>query len=116
MAGALKTAARKLAQDPRGAGKALRGIHDPELQGAVYRLHVGGPGGHRLFYYVPPSRGSAQVGLVVPIFLSSERRKDFNYDDVDVNALGADIVSDYRAGRFDAFGILEPEVVPECAL
>jgi len=53
---------------------------------------------------------------VVPIFLSSERRKDFDYDDVDVNALGADIVSDYRAGRLDAFGVLESEVVPECVV
>ncbi len=66
--------------------------------------------------YAPPSRGNAQIGLVVPIFLSSERRKDFDYDDVDVNALGADIVSDYRAGRLDAFGVLESEVVPECVV
>jgi hypothetical protein len=65
---------------------------------------------------VPPSRGNTQTGLVVPIFLSSARRKAFDYDDVDISALGADIVSDYRAGRFEEFAVLEPEVVPECGV
>ena len=101
--GAADTAIRKLMADPRGTGPPLRGITNPELQGNVRKLDVGGRRGYRLFYWVTPPRKDTGVDLVVPLFVSDEPRTRFDYDDVDVNVVGMDIVDDFRSGRFDRF-------------
>ncbi len=114
LASGLKAAARKLTEDPRGYGDAIRYLKDTHLQGNIFRLWVAGRRGRRLFYFVTPAETS--VKLVVPLFLSPVPRSQFDYDNVDPDAIGADIVADYRAQNLDAFGLLDPAVVPECTL
>lgn len=100
---AVDTAIRKLLSDPHGAGEALRGIAEGELQGTIYRLRVGGRRGYRLFYWLPRLRRGSELVLAIPIYLSEELRGDFDYDDIDVNAVGMDVVEDYRDGKFGQF-------------
>jgi len=41
--------------------------------------------------------------VVIPIFLSPKPRGSFDYDRIDMNAVGMDIVEDYRSMRYDRF-------------
>ena len=100
---AVDTAIEKLLSAPHSAGSPLRGIGSKDLQGRILKLHVGGRRGHRLFYWVPHPVAGSEVSIVIPLYLSEERRATLDYDGIDVNTIGADIVDDYRSGRFDQF-------------
>jgi len=100
---AADTAVEKLLSAPHSAGSPLRGIGSRDLQGRIRKLHVGGRRGHRLFYWVPHPVAGSKVSIVIPLYLSEELRANIDYDDIDVDAIGADIVDDFRAGRFDRF-------------
>ena len=101
--GAVDTAIRKLLSDPYTAGSRLQGLVDRELQGRVRRLYVGGDGGYRLFYWLPTLKARPELKLAIPIYLSESPRSVFDYESIDLNEVGMDVVGDYRAGRFACF-------------
>ena len=70
----LATALDKIRSNPFSE-KALREISSKKLQGLIRRIHVGGPGRYRLFYLSPPN-----CTLIIPFYISKERRSDFRYD------------------------------------
>ena len=59
---ALDKTLEKLRADPYRVGGLLKGMTQPELQGRVYKLYVGGNDKYRLLYFVhPPAAGKAGV-------------------------------------------------------
>lgn len=72
----LKTALEKIKINPKGEGKALRGM-PAKLAGRIYRLHVGGRRKGRLIYFVIDEQK-----IIVPYFLSPIKSK-FDYNKVD---------------------------------
>jgi len=101
--GAVDAAIKKLLSDPHGAGRPLKGLADHELQGRIHRLHVGGRRGYRLFYWLPIPKPNSELTLVIPAYLSENPRSGFDYDRIDLDEAGMDVVRDYREGRFDCF-------------
>ncbi len=55
----------------------MQGVANPALKGKIFKVHVGGDGGHRLIYIVHDKQT-----CVLPVFLSPVPRSRFDYDDV----------------------------------
>ena len=85
-------------RDNPTAGKTLRAIVNPALQGKLYRLHVGGPGGFRYVYYY-----HAKQAVVIPVYLSLVLRSNFSWSDFPFLQDAEVIVNDFRAGRMERF-------------
>lgn len=99
---AFKTALRKLKAEPLSVGRILRGLKKDRV-GRVRKLWVGGRAGHRLIYYVPVRPLSEKLWPVIPLFLSEVLRGDFDWQKVNPNTVGKEIVDDLVAGRHDRF-------------
>jgi hypothetical protein len=92
----LGTALDKIAADP-ACGKPLRRAPQ-RIQGKVYRLHVGGRKGHRLFYLYIQARP-----CVIPYYLSEQRRSKFDYDDVEWGEIAEAFYDDFTNKRYEEF-------------
>jgi mRNA-degrading endonuclease RelE of RelBE toxin-antitoxin system len=101
--GAVCKALEKLVADPFHAGRPMKGISRPELQGSIYRLHVGGPSGYRLIYYIHRRKTPTSAVVVIPIFFSQVPRSRFDYHDLDLDSLGQAILSDFQNNVVTAF-------------
>jgi hypothetical protein len=99
----LGTALEKIAADPHGAGRVLQGLKVPSRVGQVRRVWVKGRTGYRLIYYVPQVAEDVGFQPVIPLFLSEETRGSFDWDNIDPNEVGHDIVADFCAKRYERF-------------
>jgi len=85
----------------------MRHIQIPALQGRVLKVHVGGPSGFRLAYFVhviPPSPPSDdETVLACPFFLSNEPRSRFDWDDFDWQGACQTVYDALMAGDDTAF-------------
>jgi len=103
---ALDKALEKLGADPRGAGGLLQGISQPELQGRVYKLYVGGPRRYRLIYFIPPPSERVPFCPVIPLYFSQVLRGRLDYSKLDLDRVGEDIVADFKANNYSKFRVL----------
>jgi len=93
----LATQVQRSRDDPASRGR-LGLILNPRLEGRLYKLWVAGPQGYRYVYFHDP------VAMVtLPIFLSLEPRKDFNWDSAPFAEVAERIVSDFDQGCWDNF-------------
>ena len=98
---ALIAALRKSRDDPTNT-KQLEGIISPELQGKLYRLHVGGRKGQRYIYLFEP-----QIQKVFPIWLSLENKSDhFDYPFSEIEQIASRLAEDYAHNSAKNFRIL----------
>lgn len=100
---ALEKAFEKLLADPFRAGGHMKGLRQPELQGRVYKLHVGGRSRYRMIYYIHPPTPNSNMTQVIPLFFSEVPRSRFDYDAVDPDALGQSVLSDIQANNVGSF-------------
>ena len=103
LTGAFTTAFRKLTADPLNAGEPIKGVVQPGLAGRVRKLHVGGRRGYRLLYFVPEQPPALAFCPVIPLFISDVPRGRFDYGSIDPNAIGQDILDDFRSGNYGSF-------------
>jgi len=76
----------------------LQGITIPYLKGIIHKKHVGGPTGHRLIYLF-----FNRQGIVIPIFVSEEKKAKFSYDKIDWQKVCAPIYQDFKNKNYKAF-------------
>lgn len=102
----LAKALEKIGSDPRGVGRVLQGLKSPSRIGQVRRVWVKGRCGYRLIYYVPNDVVALRLQPVIPLFLSEVTRGNFDWDDIDPNAIGRDIEEDFCARAYDRFRVV----------
>ena len=56
-----------------------------------------------MFYWLPILKAHPRLSLAIPTYLSEKPRPKFDYDSIDLDEVGMDVVRDYRAGRFACF-------------
>ncbi|TMB64788.1 MAG: hypothetical protein E6J43_12980 [Chloroflexi bacterium] len=93
----LKTQLQKSCTNP-DAGRCLHEIPHPSLQGKLFRLHVGGPKGYRYIYLF-----DAKHEVVIPIYISQQPRKAFDWDIHRFLKDALQIAEDLEAGNMKRF-------------
>lgn len=88
----------KIKADPVRAGKTMRDIPLTILQGKIFRLWVSGPTGFRLIYVYDPG-----CDVALPIFVSTEAKEDFDYEDVPWREMAEEIYQDLVEGNDEKF-------------
>ncbi len=77
----------------------MRGV-PAELQGKIYKMWVGGPSKHRLFYLFFPDRK-----LIIGVFISPEIRSRFDYEKFPWEIF-LEAASDFKEERLENFRII----------
>lgn len=80
------------------AFKSLKDVIKGKLSGIVRRVYVGGNNGHRLFYLY-----LTEKQFIIPIFISKELRRDFDYGDTSWIGPAEKIYEDILSGNYDTF-------------
>ena len=84
----------------------MRHIQVQELQGRVRKVHVGGPRGFRIAYFVhelTATNAAEPTTVSFPFFLSNEPRSRFDWDDFDWQGLCQEVFGDLSAGNDEKF-------------
>jgi len=95
----------KACADPFHAGKCMREISHPDLQGSVYRLWVGGPKGFRMIYFVYRKKS-----IVFGVYVSPAVRKKFDYNKFPWLQNAIEIYNDFIKGNLSKFRLVDPAV------
>jgi hypothetical protein len=93
----IATALQEIKSNPFSQ-KFLKDIKANRLVGNVRRIYVGGNSEHRLFYCCP-----SRKTYVLPVFISLERRKDFDYNNVQWEDIANTIYEDLINKNYDVF-------------
>lgn len=106
-ADALMTQLTAVVTNPHTAGSRMRHIQVQALQGKVRKVHISGPGGFRMAYFVetlpPGAPGGVPVIVVCPFFFSMDQRSRFDWDDFDWQGTCAGIYESLQTGRDQDF-------------
>lgn len=78
--------------------KPLIEVRDKRLQGIIRRIYVGGNQRYRLMYLYFPNKS-----IIIPIFISEELRKNFDYDQAPWEEYADRIYNDLIDGNDAAF-------------
>ena len=92
---------KKAQNDPFKAGKTMHDVPIKKLQGRIYRLHVKGRRGFRFIYLVDRRRQ-----IVMGIFVSTEVKSKFDYEQVPWEEYAAEIYEDLVNGKIENFNEL----------
>lgn len=88
----------KIKADPVRAGKTMRDIPPATLQGKIFRVWVRGPVGFRLVYFY-----DSGCDVALPIFVSTETKQHFDYEDVPWREMAEEIYQDLMDGNEEKF-------------
>ena len=103
---ALDTVLRTIAINPESAGsRRLHDLSDHSLRGRLYRIWVRGRQGYRLVYLTARAQGSDEEVLVLPLYVTMEKRKGIDWGEIaeTVVALAAIVERDLRANEMTQF-------------
>lgn len=88
----------KIKADPVGAGEPMRDIPLTILQGKIFRVWVGGRTGYRLIYIYDPDSD-----IALPVFVSTQPKARFDYEDVPWREIAEEIYQDLVQGNDEKF-------------
>jgi len=85
-------------KDSPNVGKMMRDLKNEDLKGVIRRTYVGGPERHRFIYIY-----NGPKNLVLPVFLSKEPKRDFDYDKVPWEEIAEEIYNDFINKKYNKF-------------
>jgi hypothetical protein len=80
------------------SGRQMHNIPNPALTGRLFRHWVQGPGGFRFAHFF-----DSTTGVVLPVFITSDIRSNFDWDKAPWAEIAGAIVSDWLGKRSEAF-------------